>query len=228
MEASAETVAELKRQLTEKGTEFADGPAHLRQDAHKDAPQQRREGVRIGRRVLEPVLWRRQLYVRGGIVHACVEGQLVGRPAREGERGGRLGLADVAPLRDGDGLVRGGTVRLPDEEGGHVLELWEVVFVPVRRGPRVGEDVRQRRFRELLDTEPGFLAACLSELFSRQTEDERATRDSVHQNAMGFSAFDARRGSELAEACAAGKELEGADRRDALQVVLKHRAQLGG
>ena len=63
-------------------------------------------------------------------------------------------------------------------------------------------------------------------IFARQTEDEKSTECTRHENSRGFSAADARSGSYMARWISSGKRLDGKFLDKARKMAVKYRKQL--
>ena len=63
-------------------------------------------------------------------------------------------------------------------------------------------------------------------IFARQTEDEKSTESTRHENSRGFSAADARTGSYMARWMSSGKRLDGKFLDKARKMAVKYRKHL--
>lgn len=78
----------------------------------------------------------------------------------------------------------------------------------------------------ILRTKPGAVERAMLRLYDRQTEDEKSTSHTRHDNARGFSSAFASRGSYYARWVLGGRELTGQHREKALRIALTHSKQL--
>lgn len=80
--------------------------------------------------------------------------------------------------------------------------------------------------RAKIDTDDRAVCVAMVWLYQRQTEDEKATESTKHDNGVGFTGFDARVGSYYAKYVLSGRWLTGKHLAKARRMAYKYAGQL--
>lgn len=84
----------------------------------------------------------------------------------------------------------------------------------------------QFQVRELIERSDKMVEKCICILFAKQTTDEQCSKQTRWWNHRGFSASNAKRGTEYAERIERGEHLEGDRLVQARAICLTHNKQL--
>lgn len=87
--------------------------------------------------------------------------------------------------------------------------------------PITREDIERRLRLSISAVEQALIT-----LYRMQTDDEKTNNVTIHKNHVGFNAFDAEFGSNLARQIRSGRPLTGAQIQSARRLVLKYAQQL--